>query len=122
MTPPGSGSRATCSRPRWSAAPARPGARTGHRIVAVETGRGAGFERTWAVVPMRGLATAKTRLGPDLDPASRRALAEAMLRRTLVATRDARSILGTVVVTKDPEVAGLATAYRAIGLVEHVPG
>ena len=78
--------------------------------------------RTWAVVPIRGLATAKTRLGPDLDPARRRALGEAMLRRTLEATRDAGSIVGTVVVTKDPEVAGLAQAHGAVGLVEHLPG
>jgi 2-phospho-L-lactate guanylyltransferase len=81
----------------------------------------ASFQRTWAVVPIRGLATAKTRLGPDLGPAARRALVEAMLGRTLIATRDARSIAGTVVVTKDPEVAGLAQAHRATGLVEHAP-
>src|SRR4051812_27456075 len=80
------------------------------------------FERTWALVPLRGLSTAKTRLGPDLDPATRRALVEALLRRTLVAARDARSIAGTVVVTKDPLVAGMAQAHGAVGLVEHLPG
>jgi 2-phospho-L-lactate/phosphoenolpyruvate guanylyltransferase len=83
---------------------------------------GRSFARTWAVVPIRGLATAKTRLGPDLDPPTRRMLVEAMLRRTLVAARDAASIAGTVVVTKDPEVAGLAQANRAVGLVEQLPG
>jgi 2-phospho-L-lactate/phosphoenolpyruvate guanylyltransferase len=71
---------------------------------------------------MRGLATAKTRLGPDLDAGTRRELAEVMLRRTLAATRDARSIAGTVVVTKDPDVAGLAHLHRGVGLVEHLPG
>jgi 2-phospho-L-lactate guanylyltransferase len=81
----------------------------------------ASFERTWAVVPIRGLATAKTRLGPDLDPEARRRLVIVMLRRTLVATRDADAIRGTVVVTKDPEVAGLAQEHHAIGLVEHAP-
>ncbi len=81
----------------------------------------ASFERTWAVVPIRGLRTAKTRLGPDLDPAARRRLVEAMLRRTLEATRDAMAIQGTVVVTKDPEVAGLAQQHHAIGLVERAP-
>lgn len=81
----------------------------------------ANFLRTWAVVPIRGLSTAKTRLGPDLDPAARRLLVEAMLRRTLAATRDAAAIQGTVVVTKDPEVAGLAQEHRAVGLVEHAP-
>jgi len=88
----------------------------------VDRSSAASFARAWAVVPIRGLATAKTRLGPDLDPAARRGLVEAMLRRTLQATRDARSIHGTVVVTKDPEVAGLAHHHRAIGLVEHAPG
>lgn len=81
----------------------------------------ASFERTWAVVPIRGLATAKTRLAPDLDPTERRRLVGVLLRRTLVATRDAAAIRGTVVVTKDPEVAGLAQEQRAIGLVEHAP-
>ena len=76
----------------------------------------------WAVVPIRGLATAKTRLGPELDPATRRMLVEAMLRRTLTATRDARSLAGTVVVTKDPGVAGLAHDHHAVGLVERLPG
>jgi 2-phospho-L-lactate guanylyltransferase len=88
----------------------------------VDTRAAADLRRTWALVPIRGLATAKTRLGPNVDPARRRALVEAMLRRTLEATRDARSIAGTVVVTKDPEVAGLAQAHDAAGLVEHLPG
>lgn len=81
----------------------------------------ASFARTWAVVPIRGLSTAKTRLGPELDPDERRRLVVAMLRRTLTATRDAAAISGTVVVTKDPEVAGLAQEHQAIGLVEHAP-
>lgn len=72
-------------------------------------------------MPIRGLATAKTRLGPDLDPEARRRLVVAMLRRTLAATRDAVAIRGTVVVTKDPVVAGLAQAHGAIGLVERAP-
>jgi 2-phospho-L-lactate guanylyltransferase len=64
---------------------------------------GASLDSVWAVVPIRGLATAK-------------------LRRTLAATRDARSLAGTVVVTKDPDVAGLAHDHRAVGLVERLPG
>jgi 2-phospho-L-lactate guanylyltransferase len=80
------------------------------------------LSRVWAVVPIRGLRTAKTRLSPDLDPAERLALVTEMLRRTLVATRDAASIEGTVVVTLDPAVAGIATAHRAVGLVDILPG
>jgi 2-phospho-L-lactate/phosphoenolpyruvate guanylyltransferase len=45
-----------------------------------------------------------------------------MLRRTLEATRDAASIAGTVVVTMDPLVAGIAKSHRAVGLVELAPG
>jgi 2-phospho-L-lactate guanylyltransferase len=84
--------------------------------------RAADLSRVWAVVPIRGLRTAKTRLSPDLDPAERLALVTEMLRRTLVATRDADSIQGTVVVTLDPAVAGIATAHGAVGLVDILPG
>ena len=82
----------------------------------------ADFSRTWAVVPIRGLETAKTRLGGELDPEERRSLVTEMLRRTLVATRDAASLAGTVVVTMDPAAAAMATRHRAIGLLERVPG
>lgn len=83
---------------------------------------GASLDSVWAVVPIRGLASAKTRLGPELDAPTRRRLVEAMLRRTLTATRDARSLAGTVVVTKDADVAGLAHDHHAVGLVERLPG
>jgi 2-phospho-L-lactate guanylyltransferase len=87
-----------------------------------EGSHGADLSRVWAVVPIRGLRTAKTRLSPDLDPAERLTLVTEMLRRTLVATRDAEAIEGTVVVTLDPAVAGIATAHRAVGLVDILPG
>jgi 2-phospho-L-lactate guanylyltransferase len=77
---------------------------------------------TWALVPIRGLESAKTRLGEDLDAEERLDLVVALLRRTLAATRDARSIAGTVVVTRDPDAAGFATDHEAIGLVERAPG
>ncbi|HLX34428.1 MAG TPA: 2-phospho-L-lactate guanylyltransferase [Candidatus Limnocylindrales bacterium] len=80
------------------------------------------LQRTWAVVPIRGLRTAKTRLGADLGDAERLALVTEMLRRTLVATRDASVIAGTIVVTLDPAAARLAKGHGAIGLVERVPG
>jgi len=88
----------------------------------IDRSRSVDLSRVWAVVPIRGLRTAKTRLSPDLDPAERLALVTEMLRRTLVATRDAASIGGTVVVTLDPAVAGIATAHRAVGLVDILPG
>src|SRR5690242_12888362 len=83
---------------------------------------GPDLARTWAVVPIRGLRTAKTRLGTDLAPEARLALVSEMLRRTLVATRDASAIAGTIVVTLDPAAARMAKSHGAIGLVERVPG
>ncbi len=82
----------------------------------------ADLSHLWAVVPIRGLETAKTRLGEGLDPEERLELVTSLLRRTLRAARDAAAIEGTVVVTMDPAAAGLAKSYGAIGLVERAPG
>lgn len=82
----------------------------------------ADLSRTWAIVPIRGLETAKTRLGEGLDAEERLELVTELLTRTLVATRDASRISGTVVVTMDPAAAGLAQEHRAVGLVERAPG
>lgn len=88
----------------------------------MERAVGADLARTWALVPIRGLETAKTRLGGDLDAEERVDLVTDLLRRTLRATRDARGIAGTIVVTMDPAAAGVARDHRAIGLVERAPG
>jgi 2-phospho-L-lactate guanylyltransferase len=88
----------------------------------VDTAPRADLSRTWALVPIRGLETAKTRLGANLDAEERRDLVVDMLRRTLVATRDAELVAGTIVVTMDPEAAGLARDHHAVGLVEQAPG
>lgn len=82
----------------------------------------ADLAHTWALVPIRGLETAKTRLGGDLDPEERAALVTELLRRTLTATRDARRIAGTVVVTMDGAAADIARRHGAVGLVERAPG
>jgi 2-phospho-L-lactate guanylyltransferase len=82
----------------------------------------ADLSQTWAIVPIRGLETAKTRLGGDLDAEERRDLVVDLLQRTLVATRDARRVHGTIVVTMDPAAAGIARDHRAVGLVERAPG
>jgi len=85
-------------------------------------GRHASLDQTWAVVPLRGLESAKTRLGAELDPEERHALVVAMATRTLRATRDARSLRGTVLVTADPAAAELAEAVGARTLVQRLPG
>lgn len=82
----------------------------------------ADFSRTWALVPIRGLESAKTRLGGDLDAEERRDLVTDLLHRTLRASRSAARITGTIVVTMDPEAARIARDHRAIGLVERAPG
>lgn len=76
----------------------------------------------WAIVPLRGLASAKTRLGPALDAGERLELVISMARRTLGATRDARRLVGTVLVTADPAAADLARGYGARTLVQRLPG
>lgn len=76
----------------------------------------------WAIVPLRGLASAKTRLGPALDAAERLELVISMARRTLGATRDARRLAGTLLVTADPAAADLARGYGALALVQRLPG
>jgi 2-phospho-L-lactate guanylyltransferase len=88
----------------------------------VDPRAGANLSRTWALVPIRGLESAKTRLGGGLDAEERRDLVVDLLRRTLRATRDAVGIAGSVVVTMDPEAARIARDHLAIGLVERVPG
>jgi 2-phospho-L-lactate guanylyltransferase len=88
----------------------------------VEPTAPADLARTWALVPIRGLETAKSRLGGDLDAEERLALVAELLRRTLVATRDARRVSGTIVVTMDGDAAELARRHDAIGLVERAPG
>lgn len=82
----------------------------------------ADLSQTWALVPIRGLETSKTRLGGDLDAEERLELVTELLRRTLVATRDASHVEGTIVVTMDGDAAELARRHGAIGLVESAPG
>lgn len=82
----------------------------------------ADLSRTWALVPIRGLESAKSRLGADLDAEERLALVTQLLRRTLEAARDAVRIEGTIVVTMDGDAAELAGRHGAIGLVERAPG
>jgi 2-phospho-L-lactate/phosphoenolpyruvate guanylyltransferase len=82
----------------------------------------ADLARTWAVVPIRGLETAKTRLGGDLDAEERVDLVIDLLARTLRATRDSKRVAGTIVVTMDPVAAGIARDHDAVGLVERAPG
>ncbi len=71
---------------------------------------------TWALVPLRGLEDAKTRLGAELDAEERVELVVAMATRTLAATRAAPGIRGTVLVTADPAAAASAAPEAQTGV------
>lgn len=74
--------------------------------------------RIWAVVPMKPLDQAKSRLAPVLSPERRRSLSRRMFTRTLSVLARCRALSGTLVVSQDPEVLALAHGYGAAGLSE----
>jgi 2-phospho-L-lactate/phosphoenolpyruvate guanylyltransferase len=83
----------------------------------------ADLTRTVALVPVRHLERAKTRLGDALDAEERTALVRRFLDVTLAAlaaVRDAGAIETIVVASADPEALGAAVAARATVLP--VPG
>jgi 2-phospho-L-lactate guanylyltransferase len=69
-----------------------------------------------AIVPVRGLERAKTRLGEALDPEERRALVEGLLRRTIRAAIMTPGILAVAVVSQDPEALAVAADAGAVTL------
>ncbi len=75
-----------------------------------------GRDRILAIVPVRALEGAKSRLGAVLDAEERRDLVVAMLRRTLIALAEAGRIDGSVVVSSDEEVLEIARAEGGIPL------
>ncbi|HLM32801.1 MAG TPA: 2-phospho-L-lactate guanylyltransferase [Gaiellaceae bacterium] len=58
-----------------------------------------------AIVPVKGLDGAKTRLVPLLSPAERAELVRAMLAAVLAACAESESVASTLVVTPEPELA-----------------
>ena len=84
---------------------------------------GADLSRIVALVPVRHLERAKSRLGDALDAEERTALARRFLDATLTAlatVRDAGLIAGIVIASGDPEALGAAVAAGATPLP--VPG
>jgi 2-phospho-L-lactate/phosphoenolpyruvate guanylyltransferase len=67
----------------------------------------------WAVVPVKEIAGAKTRLSTDYSSQFRRELATAMLEDVLQALSAANALAGIAVVTVDATAAGLASRYGA---------
>jgi 2-phospho-L-lactate guanylyltransferase len=69
--------------------------------------------RILAVVPVKPLSTAKSRLGRSLDQARRSELAAAMLMDVLAALAGVEGLAGFAVATPDSVAAGIGTALGA---------
>jgi 2-phospho-L-lactate guanylyltransferase len=75
-----------------------------------------------ALVPVKRLATGKTRLARDLERGALAALVLAMLEDVLAALRATPGVGCVAVVTPDPDVAAAARRMGARALVEPTPG
>jgi 2-phospho-L-lactate guanylyltransferase len=76
----------------------------------------------WAIVPVKPLVDAKSRLAGRLDAEQREQLSRELLLGTLRLLRDVEGLAGTVVVSPDPTVLALAEQEQVRPLVEGVPG
>lgn len=77
---------------------------------------------TFAIVPVKALDQAKSRLSDRLDRAARRRLVLAMLEDVLSALRGCPAVARTIVVTPDPDVTRAAAGLGAEPLVEDATG
>jgi 2-phospho-L-lactate guanylyltransferase len=75
-----------------------------------------------ALVPVRSLSGAKSRLGEPLDPEERADLILALLRRTVESALSARCLSGVVVVSMDPDLLQRARAMGAASLEQATDG
>jgi 2-phospho-L-lactate guanylyltransferase len=71
---------------------------------------------TWAIIPVRGLERAKSRLGGPLDAEERVELVSRLLRRAITAAVDSRQVAGAIVVSGDPAALELARSMGALPL------
>lgn len=72
----------------------------------------------WAVVPVKALDQAKSRLATVLTPAERKRLASMLLERTVRLLRSVREIQGVLVISQDAEVLALARGWGAQSIPE----
>jgi 2-phospho-L-lactate/phosphoenolpyruvate guanylyltransferase len=73
---------------------------------------------TWAIIPVRGLERAKSRLGGPLDAEERLDLVSRLLRRAIEASTTSSRIGGTIVVSSDPAALQLARAAGAVPVAD----
>lgn len=67
----------------------------------------------WAIIPVKPLNRAKSRLADVLAPDQRRFLAETMLRHVLETVRAVPQVMGTLVISRDTKVLSIAREYNA---------
>lgn len=72
----------------------------------------------WAIIPVKPLKNAKSRLSPVLLPDQRFELAQAMLRHVLSVTTTVRQITGVLVVSRDTKALAIAREIGAKTLQE----
>lgn len=82
----------------------------------------ADLSRIVALVPVRSLSGAKSRLGEPLDPEERADLILAMLHRTVEAGLAAKRLASVVVVSMDPDLLDRARAMGAAALRQVTDG
>lgn len=78
--------------------------------------------RIVALVPVRGLEGAKSRLGEALDAEERRALVERLLARTVAAAAATPAVVEVMAVSPDPDVLALARSLGARGIAQEGGG
>ncbi|MEL6404574.1 MAG: 2-phospho-L-lactate guanylyltransferase [Chloroflexota bacterium] len=75
----------------------------------------------WAIIPVKPLKRAKSRLADVLSQAQREQLAEMMLRRMLSVLKNAPSITGTLVISRDTRALSIARDLGAKTVQERAP-
>lgn len=67
----------------------------------------------WAIIPVKPLNRAKSRLSEVLTPEQRQQLAERMFRHVLQVVRSVPQIMGTLVISRDSKALAIAREYDA---------
>jgi 2-phospho-L-lactate guanylyltransferase len=67
----------------------------------------------WAIIPVKPLNRAKSRLSGVLSPAERQQLAERMFRGVLQVVRTVPQVMGTLVISRDGRALAIARDYGA---------
>ena len=75
----------------------------------------------WAIIPVKPLNRAKSRLANVLTPEQRSDFAETMLRHVLKVVSEAPQVTGTLVISRDPRALSIARDYGAKTVQESTP-